>query len=75
MMVAPSSGQSSHGLAIVELELFLKTFYNLINLEDCGIDPVSRGIALGFERVAKGSDARIIDVSRICFDNFVIVNI
>ena len=38
----------------------------MINLEDCGVDPVGRGIALGFDRIAKGSDAKIIDV-RICF--------
>ena len=47
-----------------ELVLFKNFFHILINLEDCGVDTVGRGIALGFERVAKGSDARIIDVSR-----------
>ena len=41
----------------------LKTFNIWINLEDCGVDTVSRGIALGFERVAKGSDAKILDYS------------
>ena len=40
-----------------------KTFKISIILENCGIDTVSRGIALGFERVAKGSDAKIINVS------------
>ena len=34
----------------------------MINLEDCGVDSVSRGIALGFDRVSKGSNAKILTV-------------
>ena len=32
-------------------------------LENCGVGPVSRGRALGFRHIAKGSDAKILDVS------------
>ena len=32
-------------------------------LENCGVGTVSRGQALGFRHVAKGSDAKILDVS------------
>ena len=41
-----------------------KAFYDILAcLENCGVGPVSRGRALGFRHVAKGSDAKIIDVS------------
>ena len=39
----------------------------MINLEHCGVEPVNRGIALGFERVANGKDAKIIKVSMDLF--------
>ena len=41
-----------------------KAFYDILAyLENCGVGPVSRGQALGFRHVAKGSDAKILDVS------------
>ena len=55
--MSPLSKVSTKYLYVVEFIIFL---YLVNFLEDCGVDFVGRGIALGFERLAKGSDARII---------------
>ena len=54
----------SEQIFIVELKLLITLIYFE---EDCGVDTIGRGIALGFDRVAKGSDARIVDVSCYLF--------
>ena len=33
-------------------------------VDDCGVDYQRRGHALGFRRIAEGSDAKILDVSK-----------